>query len=188
MSRAVNPYIFAGVGVNGAFNNGEAQDLGPYLPKDNLLWDGSRVFPVGRFGVGMGVRLTDAVDWQLGALAGFTFRIGLKKEKPAEVIPVAEPEPEPQPAPAPEPEPQPEPQPEPVVEEPAPAPFEAVSRDIYFTIGRSEIRGSETAKLDEVIALLKENPQTKVTVTGHADAETGRTPSTHQRRTASPSV
>ena len=196
MSRAVNPYIFAGVGVNGAFNNGEAQDLGPYLPKDNLLWDGSRVFPVGRFGAGMGVRLTDAVhfnievngnflsdrfnskkgsavDWQLGALAGFTFRIGLKKEKPAEVIPVAEPEPEPQPAPAPEPEPQPEPQPEPVVEEPAPAPFEAVTRDIYFTIGRSEIRGSETAKLDEVIALLKENPQTKVTVTGHADAETG---------------
>ena len=115
MSRAVNPYIFAGVGVNGAFNNGEAQDLGPYLPKDNLLWDGSRVFPVGRFGAGMGVRLTDAVhfnievngnflsdrfnskkgsavDWQLGALAGFTFRIGLKKEKPAEVIPVAEPD------------------------------------------------------------------------------------------------
>ena len=93
------------------------------------------------------------------------------------MIPVAEPEP--QPAPAPEPEPQPEPQPEPVVEEPAPAPFEAVTRDIYFTIGRSEIRGSETAKLDEVIALLKENPQT-TTSTSPSDAArsaTARQPS-----------
>ena len=41
-SRAVNPYIFAGVGVNGAFNNDEAQAVSPYLPEDNLLWDGSR--------------------------------------------------------------------------------------------------------------------------------------------------
>ena len=41
-SRAVNPYIFAGVGVNGAFNNDEAQALSPKLPEDNYLWDGSR--------------------------------------------------------------------------------------------------------------------------------------------------
>ena len=48
-SRAVNPYLFAGIGVNGAFNNGEAQALSPKLPEDNYLWDGSRVFPVGRW-------------------------------------------------------------------------------------------------------------------------------------------
>ena len=65
VSRAVNPYLFAGIGVNGAFNNGEARDLSPRLPEDNLLWDGSRVFPAGRFGVGMGVRITDAVHFNI---------------------------------------------------------------------------------------------------------------------------
>ena len=89
------------------------------------------MFPAGRFGVGMGVRITDAVhfnievnanvlgdafnskrgsavDWQLGALAGFTFKIGLKKERAAEEVPVVEP------APAAEPEPVAEPEPAPV--------------------------------------------------------------------------
>ena len=204
VSRAVNPYLFAGIGVNGAFNNGEARDLSPRLPEDNLLWDGSRVFPAGRFGVGMGVRITDAVhfnievnanvlgdafnskrgsavDWQLGALAGFTFRIGLKKEKASEEIPVVEP------APAAEPEPVAEPEPAPVAsatavaaagqslegaEYAAPA-FEAVEENVFFLIGQSSIRESEASKVDAVADVLRANPQTRVTVTGHADRETG---------------
>ena len=206
VSRAVNPYLFAGIGVNGAFNNGEARDLSPRLPEDNLLWDGSRVFPAGRFGVGMGVRITDAVhfnievnanvlgdafnskrgsavDWQLGALAGFTFRIGLKKEKASEEIPVVEPAP----AAEPEPEPAAEPEPAPVAsatavaaagqslegaEYAAPA-FEAVEENVFFLIGQSSIRESEASKVDAVADVLRANPQTRVTVTGHADRETG---------------
>ena len=177
VSRAVSPYIFAGIGVNGAFNNDEAQELGPRLPEDNLLWDGSKILPAGRFGVGMGVRLTDAVhfnievnanilgdsfnskrgsavDWQLGALAGFTFKIGrLKKDRPVEEVPVvAEPEP---------------------VQEVEAVPFTPVESSVYFRIGRSEIRESEMAKVEEIVAVLKANPGTRVTVTGHADAETG---------------
>ena len=202
--RAVSPYLFAGIGVNGAFNNGEAQELGPRLPEDNLLWDGSKVLPAGRFGVGMGVRITDAVhfnievnanvlgdafnskrgsavDWQLGALAGFTFKIGLKKERAAEEVPVVEP------APAAEPAPEPEPEPAPVAsatavaaagqslegaEYAAPA-FEAVEENVFFLIGQSSIRESEASKVDAVADVLRANPQTRVTVTGHADRETG---------------
>ena len=84
-SRAVNPYIFAGVGVNGAFNNDEAQALSPKLPEDNYLWDGSRVFPVGRFGVGMGVRLTDAVHFNIELNGNFLsdrFNSTLRKPAP----------------------------------------------------------------------------------------------------------
>lgn len=195
MHRAVNPYIFAGVGVNGSFNNSEAQTMSPYLPDIEYVWDGTKVFPVGRFGVGMGVRLTDdvhfnieingnfisdkfnskkgsAVDWQLGAQAGFTFKIGMKKK--AVVVPsVSEPEPEP------EPEYQPQPDHEPTVDPKQEVPvvvtsaFESVTKEIYFTIGRSDIRESEKSKLDEVLSLLKDNPTTSVTVIGHADAETG---------------
>ena len=206
--RAVSPYLFAGIGVNGAFNNGEAQELGPRLPEDNLLWDGSKVLPAGRFGVGMGVRITDAVhfnievnanvlgdafnskrgsavDWQLGALAGFTFKIGLKKERAAEEVPVVEPAPAAEPEP--EPEPAAEPEPAPVAsatavaaagqslegaEYAAPA-FEAVEENVFFLIGQSSIRESEASKVDAVADVLRANPQTRVTVTGHADRETG---------------
>ena len=191
-SRAVNPYIFAGVGVNGAFNNDEAQAVSPYLPEDNLLWDGSRVFPVGRFGVGMGVRLTDAVhfnielngnflsdrfnskkgsavDWQLGALAGFTFKIGLKKEKAPEEVPV-----EPSPAPAPvsgaEPAAEAEPAPAPVIEAAA---FEPVTENVFFRLNESELLDDERAKVLEIAAVLKATPSARVTVTGYADKETG---------------
>ena len=203
VSRAVNPYLFAGIGVNGAFNNGEAQDLSPRLPEDNLLWDGSKVLPAGRFGVGMGVRITDAVhfnievngnfmgdsfnskrgsavDWQLGALAGFTFKIGLKKDKESVeeepvlcyedtvvAAPVAEPEDTAAATTT-------------VAVVPAldsaayaVADFEAVEENIFFLIGKSEIRSSEESKVDDVAYLLEANPQTRVTVTGYADKETG---------------
>lgn len=200
MNRAVNPYVFAGVGINGAFNNTEAQNLGPRMPADNLLWDGSRVFPAGRFGVGMGIRISDAVhfnlevngnflsdsfnskkgsavDWQLGAVAGFTFRIGLKKserntepvfvpEELAEETKPVQPEPVHQPAPVSVQEAEP-------AAAVAVAEFNPVTENVFFLIGKSEVRDSEMPKLEEVVSLLENNPQTKVTVTGHADAETG---------------
>ena len=203
VSRAVNPYLFAGIGVNGAFNNGEAQDLSPRLPEDNLLWDGSKVLPAGRFGVGMGVRITDAVhfnievnanilgdsfnskrgsavDWQLGALAGFTFKIGrLKKDRPVEEVPVLCYEDTVVAAPVAEPEDTAAATTTvavvPALDSAAyaVADFEAVEENIFFLIGKSEIRSSEESKVDDVAYLLEANPQTRVTVTGYADKETG---------------
>ena len=203
VSRAVNPYLFAGIGVNGAFNNGEAQDLSPRLPEDNLLWDGSKVLPAGRFGVGMGVRITDAVhfnievngnfmgdsfnskrgsavDWQLGALAGFTFKIGLKKDKePVEEEPVLCYEDTVVAAPVAEPEDTAAATTTvavvPALDSAAyaVADFEAVEENIFFLIGKSEIRSSEESKVEDVVCLLEASPQTMVTVTGYADKETG---------------
>ena len=205
MSRALTPYLFAGAGVNGSFNNDEAQAFKSSFPSDNLLWDGSKVFPVGRFGVGTGIRISDAVqfnvevngnflsdrfnskrgsavDWQLGAQAGFTFNIGLKKNRKSSAAsqPYVAPAPAPaqEPAPKPEPEPQPQPQPEKQVEEPAPAPqpapvVEEYLDNVYFLIGKYEIRESEAAKIRTIASRLKEAPTAKVSLTGYADAQTG---------------
>ena len=129
---------------------------------------------MGRFGVGMGVRLTDAVhfnielngnflsdrfnskkgsavDWQLGALAGFTFKIGLKKEKAPEEVPV---EPSPAPAPVSEAEPaaEAEPAPAPVIEAAA---FEPVTENVFFRLNESELLDDERAKVLEIAAVLK---------------------------------
>ena len=202
MSRTLNPYLFAGVGVNGAFNNTEAQALAARFPADNLLWDGSKILPAGRFGVGLDIRLVDAVhfnievngnfmgdsfnskvgsavDWQLGAMAGFTFNIGLKKAKKSEAQPAAvyTPAPAPEPEPQPEPEPvvvpaTPEPEPEPAPEPVKPA-FAPVEEGVYFTIGKSDISAEGQEKIAVIVEVLKSYPDTKVTVTGHADAATG---------------
>lgn len=204
--RVLNPYLFAGVGVNGRFNNDEARALASRFPSSDYLWDGGKVSPAGRFGLGTGIRISDAVsfnielnanvlsdkfnskrgsavDWQLGAVAGITVSLGKKKAAAplAEYVPAPAPAPELVPAPAPEPAPvEKEPAPvreEPVVQqapEPAPAPaFVAVERNLFFTIGKSAIRDEEKGKIDELAGILRENPGTAVTVTGHADAETG---------------
>ena len=198
VSRAVSPYLFAGVGVNGSFNNDEAQTLATSFPSDNLLWDGSKVFPVGSFGVGTGIRITDAVqfnlevngnflsdrfnskvgsavDWQLGAQAGFTFRIGMKKHRRSSAA--TEPAYTPAPAPAPEPkeEPKPEPKPEPEVKPaPKPAPQAREYREnVYFVIGKYEIRDTESGKIGSVAQKVKSTPGATVVLTGYADGKIG---------------
>ena len=70
-SRALSPYLFAGVGLNGGFNNSEAQALSGQFPSDNLLWDGSLISPAGRFGVGTGIRITDAVQFNIEVNGNF---------------------------------------------------------------------------------------------------------------------
>ena len=210
--RALSPYLFAGAGVSGSFNNGEAQAVSGRFPSDGYLWDGSRFFPAGRFGVGTGIRISDAVeftlevnanmygdrfnskqgsvvDWQLGALAGFTFNIGLGKGKskaksqPAVVAPVPVTVPEEKPTPeddgqasapaAPAPVPTPVEEAAPEQEETPVSEFKSEKRDVFFRIGRYELRESEMAKLEELAAIVRENPGTVVEVTGYADPQTG---------------
>lgn len=208
--RSLSPYLFAGVGVNGGFNNSEANSLSGRFPEDNLLWSGRSILPAGRFGVGTGIRITDAVhfnvevnanilgdrfnskrgsavDWQLGALAGFTFNIGLKKGRKAEPVPSSAPVPVavqmPEPSEPSEPsrpgaaEPSSESMDsaesgEPSSAESAPQ-FNPVQEDIYFSIGKSVIRPGEKTKLAEVVSLLESYPEAVITVTGHADRATG---------------
>ena len=208
--RSLSPYLFAGVGVNGGFNNSEANSLSGRFPEDNLLWTGRSILPAGRFGLGTGIRITDAVhfnvevnanilgdrfnskrgsavDWQLGALAGFTFNIGLKKGRKAEPVPSSAPVPVavqmPEPSEPSEPSRPGSAEPssesvdsaesgEPSSAESAPQ-FNPVQEDIYFSIGKSVIRPGEKTKLAEVVSLLESYPEAVITVTGHADRATG---------------
>lgn len=63
--RAVNPYLFLGVGGNYAFNNGAVQNK---LPKENNYWAEKSISPVGRLGLGIDFRLGDLVSLELEAL------------------------------------------------------------------------------------------------------------------------
>ena len=129
------------------------------------------------------------MDWQLGALAGLTFNIGLGKGKskaksqPAVVAPVPVTVPEEKPAPeddgqasapaAPAPVPTPVEEAAPEQEETPVSEFRSEKRDVFFRIGRYELRESEMAKLEELTAIARENPGTVVEVTGYADPQTG---------------
>ena len=45
--------------------------------------------------------------------------------------------------------------------------------DLYFVIGKAEIRPEEAFKLGRICQVLAENPDAKITVTGYADSGTG---------------
>ena len=191
--RLFNPYLLLGVGAAGVMNNDEANALKAQLPADNLLWDGTKVLPMGKVGLGLNIRLCDwcafnieanngfypdkfnskrgsKADFQLGALAGFTFRLGAaKKAAPAAVAPV---EPVKEELVVEEKEPVKVEEPAPIVDTKEPQ-FEGMTKNIYFMINKWVIRPAEQVKIDEVVEVLKANPDTKVKVSGHADKATG---------------
>ena len=191
-NRVFNPYVFIGGGANYAFNNG-APSMEEYPVELANRWDAGNLSPVGRAGVGadfqLGYRvalglevvcnaLSDKfnskpgvykpdLDWQYQALVGLKIRLGKK--------PFVAPVPVPVPVAEPEPEPEPEPAPKPVVKPaPAPAPeFETFVENIWFNLAKSDIRESEVYKIDNLVRILNENPDTKIDVTAYCDAETG---------------
>lgn len=195
--RFFNAYLMLGIGVNGAFNNDEAAALDASGKKLTYLWDGSKVGVAGRAGLGINLRLCDAValnieangnimtdkynskkagnpDWQFNLVAGLTIKFGKGYKKTAPVY--YEPEPEPEVAPEPEAapvvtEPEPEVAPEPVVEEPA---IEPLTENVFFKINSSVIEKAENEKIDALVAFLNENENTVVVICGYADKETGR--------------
>ena len=61
--RTVNPYLFAGVGVNGAFDNGEANALDNQGYALQNVWSDSKVFVAGRLGLGVDFRFSDCVSF-----------------------------------------------------------------------------------------------------------------------------
>ena len=45
--------------------------------------------------------------------------------------------------------------------------------DLYFVIGKAELRPEEAFKLGQIAQILKDNPDARITVTGYADSATG---------------
>lgn len=195
-TRTVNPYLFAGVGLNYAFNNDEAVALNDAGYTMDNIWSDSKAFAVGRMGVGVNFRVSNRVqlslevnanilsdkfnskkagnvDWHFNALAGLSIRLGKSHRKaaapaavPATPVKPAEPaetpqEPETQPAPE-------QPAPTPAVEKPQP-----LRENIFFRIGKTNIREEEQPKIRSLVDYLKKNTAATVRITGYADAATG---------------
>ena len=57
---------------------------------------------------------------------------------------------------------------------PVEAPKAKAEEHVFFKIDSYAVRSSEEAKVARLVEFLKKNPQAKVTVTGYADAKTGR--------------
>ena len=96
--RVLNPYLLVGAGANIRFgNDGAATALNGQNP--DYIWDGTKICPAGRAGLGLGIRLTDLVginievnsnilsdkfnskpgsklDFQSNALIGLNFSFG----------------------------------------------------------------------------------------------------------------
>lgn len=194
--RVFNPYLFAGVGLNGAYNNDDAVALAAQGYELGYLWNKNKTSPVGRAGLGIGIRLyekvffnieananimsdkfnskkADSPDWQFNLLGGFTIKLG-KPSKTTEPVYY-----------------EPVPEPVQIVEErkeepaPEPAPAEEVTkaqdvRNIFFTINSAKIRATETPKVDALVSFLKEHESATVSLCGYADKQTG-TPAINER-------
>lgn len=188
--RFFNPYLFLGVGVNGAFSNDEAAALNDAGYTMEYLWRDSKISVAGRGGLGANLRLSDHVyfnlevnanlltdkfnskkagnaDWQFNALAGFTFKFG-KTHKKTEPVYYEE-----SPVQAPPVEVKKVEEPAPVVVEEKKAEVRALKENIFFAINSAVIRASEESKIGNLVSFLQENPEAEVSVCGYADAATG---------------
>ena len=196
-NRVFNLTAFAGGGANIAWGNDEVNDIAKRIGTESLskynleyVWDGSKVRLFGRAGLEAAFRLSDAValtlegnanilsdkynsknhsgkkmkaDWYFNGLIGL--RINLGKTYNKILPPPPAPEPEPEPIVEPEPAPAPAPAPAPVVE--------PIRRDVFFLINKTEIRTEEAQKVKEIADYMVKYPESKVVVTGYADAGTG---------------
>lgn len=194
-NRVLNVVAFIGGGANIAWANDEvnaiASDIATQYGQVALsryrldyLWDGTKINPFGRGGIGLNFRLSSAVslvvegnanvlsdkynskkagnaDWYFNALAGLRVNLGKTNTKKEKEEPVYV---------APEPVVEPTPEPAPVIEEKK---VEPIRRDVFFVINSYKIRTTEEQKVKEIVDYLNANPEAKVTVTGYADAGTG---------------
>lgn len=187
--RVMNVSAFIGGGANIGFSNGEANDLCSQGYDMRYIWDGTKVRAVGKAGLAVDFRLSDAVslgvegnanllndhynskkagnaDWYFNVLAGLKINLGKSYTKKAKEVPAAPK------AVAPAAK----------VEEPAPvqtpAPVETKKEepmriDVFFRINTSTVVASEEDKVAKLVNYLNEHKDAKVNVTGYADAGTG---------------
>ena len=195
-NRVFNLTAYLGGGANIAWGNDDVNDIAkrlqnrPAVYNLEYLWDGSKVNPFGRGGLEAAFKLSDAValtiegnanilsdkynsknhsgkkmkaDWYFNALVGLKINLGKSYNKI--LPPPPAPEPEPEPMPVVEPEPAPAPAPAPVIE--------PIRRDVFFLINKTEIRAEEAQKVKDIADYMQKYPESKVVVTGYADAGTG---------------
>ncbi len=201
--RLVSFGVFAGVGANIAWDNGEAVKINdmlkPSMGGENALrniWCGTKTRMAGRMGINLDFnvaknvqfgfeananflnddynsKLAHNADWYFNFLAGVKYTFGGNSKKVAKMVA----------APVAVPcEPQiVEKIVEKVVEVPVAAPAQTqeqakaqpLRRDVLFAINRTTIANDQEYKVKEVVEYLKANPNAKVVVTGYADKGTG---------------
>ena len=189
--------IIVGVGANIGFNNDDNGPVIVYTPSNqryqmSKYWDGISVLPVGRAGLDLDFRLSKRVslnleaiangtlekynskagkdvnaDWYFTALAGLKINLGKVQNVTPVAVPVVIEEPAPAPTPAPAPVVRETPKPQPTAKK------AEMQTEIFYAIRQTTITDSEKGKVTNLINFLKANPDTKVTVTGYADAGTG---------------
>lgn len=196
--RVVAVGVFAGVGANIAFKNDEAADVKAKLNAANvdalrLYWDGTKTRFLTQFGANLDFKVSSRVslgielqanfvpdsynskkagnsDWYFNGLVGI--KVALGKTHSTKVIPAVVPttvykrdtiyvdriveKPV-----------------EKIVEKIVEARKQALRRDVFFTLAKTLISKTEMLKVDDIANFMKENPNTKVTVTGYADKGTG---------------
>lgn len=172
--------------TTGAYS--EMTDAHKQQNMDNV-WTGTKAFLTGRLGTGIDFRISDRVsagieaqanmlsdrynskdasnaDWYFNALASVKIKLGktyTEKQKPAPVAaPVAVPA-------------QPEPQ---IIEKPVETVKTIIEvapmrRNIFFDINSSDINGAEKDKVADIVDYLISYPDTKITISGYADKNTG---------------
>lgn len=171
----LNFYVLGGVGVNwsDAFSTSSSKfapniRLGALLDaKVSKAVSLSLEYRLDNTSGNFNGRLTNSHDWYSSLYVGVAVNFGYKKKS----VPVTEPEP----APAPVVKPEPAPVPAPVVE-PEPQPekkLENMKESIFFTIGKSTVKGEEEAKIAAAASWMKEHPTAVAVVTGYADKATG---------------
>lgn len=200
--RLCDVNLIVGAGANIGFNNDQANDCqADYFANTGQqmlynLWDGTKARFVGQFGadlqfnvsqnVALGLELMANVlpdtynskkagnaDWYFNGLVGIRYTFGKRYTKTTRVIE----------APAPQII---ERIVEKIVEVPAPAPqiiekviekeqavVNQMRRDIFFKISNTSVAKDQMKKVDEVAKFMKENPDSKVVITGYADKGTG---------------
>ena len=187
--RVINPYIFIGAGANYRFNNKEANAIASHFYKDNYLWDGGKISALGRAGVGIDFRLSDAVaielegvangysdkfnskvgdifDYQINALAGLKFTFGAAKKKAAALAAAEAAEAARLAAERAAAE-------RAAAEAAARARARAITENVLFVIDQWKIRPSEQEKIDRVVNVMKQYPEAVVTISAYADKQTG---------------
>lgn len=186
-NRVFNVGAFLGGGANIAWHNGRANRLANMGYELLYVWDGTKVRPFGRAGVDVNFRISDRVslglegnaniisdkfnskngenvDWYFNALAGVKIALGKTCERKEAPVPVQTVAPEPKPV---------------VVAKPVEKKVETAAEvkditvNLFFDIRSVQIKDSEAAKLNQLIAFLKDNPSKSVTITGYADRGTG---------------
>lgn len=187
-NRVFNGYLFAGIGLNHAFDNDEANALDTRTYEMQYLWQDKQNLVAGRMGLGCDLRLNDRLainiegnanilsdkfnskragncDWQFNVLVGLNIKFGKSYTKTAPVY--YEPEPVVE-----------QPKPQPVVEKPQPKPepvvvVEPMKQNIFFALNSAKIQDDQQAKITSLVEYMEKNPATKVSITGYADKETG---------------